>query len=72
MGLPKLHEFHFVIGQSMRMRLEELDVWGNLQNNISGIVARILLLLVPVIKREHDWGEQRDSRYEYVSPDPNE
>ncbi|MBN2533157.1 MAG: hypothetical protein JXB88_09710, partial [Spirochaetales bacterium] len=71
MGLPKLHEFHFVIGQSMKMRLEELDVWGNLQN-ISGIIVRILMLLVPVIKREHDWGEQRDSRYEYVSPDPNE
>ncbi|MBN2536072.1 MAG: hypothetical protein JXB88_24540, partial [Spirochaetales bacterium] len=71
MGLPKLHEFHFVIGQSMRMRLEELDVWGNLYN-ISGIVVRILSLLVPVIKREHDWGKQRDSRYEYVSPDREE
>ncbi|MBN2533280.1 MAG: hypothetical protein JXB88_10330, partial [Spirochaetales bacterium] len=72
MGLPELHEFHFVIGHNMRMRLEELDVFGELYNNISGIVARILLLLVPVIKREHDWGEQRDSRYEYVSPDRRE
>ncbi|MBN2531393.1 MAG: hypothetical protein JXB88_00805 [Spirochaetales bacterium] len=71
MGLPRLHEFHFVIGQSMKTRLEELDVWGRL-DNISGIIVRILLLLVPVIKREHDWGEQRESRYEYVSPDPNE
>ncbi|MBN2535912.1 MAG: hypothetical protein JXB88_23740 [Spirochaetales bacterium] len=71
MGLPKLHEFHFVIGHRMRIRLEELDVFGEL-DNISGIVVKILSLLVPVIKREHDWGEQRDSRYEYVSPDLEE
>ncbi|MBN2533950.1 MAG: hypothetical protein JXB88_13755 [Spirochaetales bacterium] len=71
MDLPKLHEFHFIIGQSMKIRLEELDVFKKL-HNISGIVVRILLLLVSVIKREHDWGEQRDSRYEYVSPDRGE
>ncbi|MBN2532389.1 MAG: hypothetical protein JXB88_05830 [Spirochaetales bacterium] len=71
MGLPELHEFHFVIGHSMRIRMEKLDVWGNV-HNISGIIVKILLLLVPVIKREHDWGKQRKSRYEYVSPDPNE
>ncbi|MBN2535942.1 MAG: hypothetical protein JXB88_23890, partial [Spirochaetales bacterium] len=71
MGLPELHEFHFVIGHRMRMRLEELDVFGKL-HNISGIIVRILLLLVPVIKREHDRGKQRESRYEYVSPDRKE
>ncbi|MBN2535436.1 MAG: hypothetical protein JXB88_21335, partial [Spirochaetales bacterium] len=62
------HEFHFVIAQSMRIRLEELDVFKGL-HEISGIVVRILLLLVPVIKREHDWGKQRNSRYKYVSTD---
>ncbi|MBN2531420.1 MAG: hypothetical protein JXB88_00940 [Spirochaetales bacterium] len=41
-------------------------------NNISGIIVRILLLLVPFIKREHDRGKQRDSRYEYVSLDLGE
>ncbi|MBN2534531.1 MAG: hypothetical protein JXB88_16730, partial [Spirochaetales bacterium] len=71
MGPPKLHEFHFVIGNRMRIRLEELDVFGK-SGNISGIIVRILLLLVPVIKREHDRGKQRESRYEYVSPDRKE
>ncbi|MBN2536102.1 MAG: hypothetical protein JXB88_24690 [Spirochaetales bacterium] len=71
MDLPELHEFHFVIAQSMRIRLEELDVFKGL-HKISRSVVRILLLLVPVIKREHDWGKQRDSCYKYVSPDPNE
>ncbi|MBN2532825.1 MAG: hypothetical protein JXB88_08040 [Spirochaetales bacterium] len=71
MKSTKLHEFHFVITQSMRIYLEELDVFKGL-HSISHIVVRILLLLLPVIKREHDWGKQHYSRYRYVSPDPKE
>ncbi|MBN2533654.1 MAG: hypothetical protein JXB88_12215 [Spirochaetales bacterium] len=71
MGLSELHEFHFVIAQSLRTSLEELRVFKGL-HSVSSIVARILSLLVPVIKREHDWGKQRYSRYKYVSPDPKE
>ncbi|MBN2535372.1 MAG: hypothetical protein JXB88_21015 [Spirochaetales bacterium] len=32
MSLPELHEFHFVIGHRMKIRLEELDVFGKLHN----------------------------------------
>ncbi|MBN2532513.1 MAG: hypothetical protein JXB88_06450 [Spirochaetales bacterium] len=71
MESPKLHEFHFVLTQRMKVRIEGLHVFKGL-HSISGIIARILLLLVPVIKREHDWGKQRYSRYMYVSPDRRE
>ncbi|MBN2532394.1 MAG: hypothetical protein JXB88_05855 [Spirochaetales bacterium] len=71
MVLPELHEFHFVITQRMKVRLEGLHVFKGL-HSLSGIIARILLLLVPVIKHEHDHGKQRYSRYRYVSPDRRE
>ena len=40
--------------------------------NLSGVIAKILLLIGPMIKREHKWGEQRESRYLPVCDDPDE
>ncbi|MBN2532689.1 MAG: hypothetical protein JXB88_07360 [Spirochaetales bacterium] len=67
----QLHEFHFVISGNMKNRLKNLDFfkgfWG-----LSGIIVKILSLLVPVIKREHKHGKQRKNKYLYISPDRNE
>ncbi|MBN2533614.1 MAG: hypothetical protein JXB88_12015 [Spirochaetales bacterium] len=71
MVLSKLHEFHFVIAKSMRNSLKEQYIFKGLVT-ISDIIVKILTILAPVIKREHNWGEQRMSRYMYVSPDPKE
>jgi hypothetical protein len=65
------HEFHFVIARSMREKLKELNVFKN-PMSFSGIVAKIPSVLQPVVKVEHKWGEQRMSKYLYVSNNPDE
>jgi hypothetical protein len=67
----EVHEFHFVIGKSMKKRLENLDIFKEIMS-LSESIVKILSLLAPVIKQEHKWGKQRMSRYMYVSPDPAE
>jgi hypothetical protein len=65
------HEFHFVIPRSMKKKLRELTVFEK-PIGFSKTVVEILSALRPVIKVEHKWGEQRMSRYRYVSTDPDE
>ena len=71
MATSYLHEYHFVMGRSMKESLQGLDMFEK-TGSLSGIIVRILLLFYPVIKREHKWGEQRMSRYMPVSDDPDE
>jgi hypothetical protein len=71
MNLSEVHEYHLVIARNMKKSLENLDIFKGIMS-LSEIIVKILLLLAPVIKREHRWGEQRMSRYMYVSPDPGE
>jgi hypothetical protein len=67
----KKHEFHFVIPRGMRKKLKELTVFKK-PLGLSGIIVEILKKLRPVVKVEHKWGEQRMSRYRYVSENKNE
>jgi hypothetical protein len=67
----KKHKFHFVIPESMGEKIKNLDVFEE-PMGFSETVAEILSELAPVIKVEHDWGEQRMSKYGYVSDDPDE
>ena len=66
-----LYEFHFVMGRSMKKNLMSLVMYGKM-GSLSRVIMKILCLLMPVIEREHKWGEQRMSRYMYVSGNPNE
>jgi hypothetical protein len=67
----KKHKFHFVIPESMREKIKNLDVFQK-SMGFSKTVGEILSELAPVIRVEHDWGEQRMSKYTYVSEDPDE
>jgi hypothetical protein len=67
----KKHEFHFVIARTIREHLKNLTVFKK-PMSFSGIIAEILKILRPVIKGEHKWGEQRMSKYRYVSEDKDE
>ena len=69
--MAELHEFHFVMAGGMKKSLEGLDIFNRCMS-LSGVVVKVLSLLAPVVKREHRWGEQRLSRYRYVSCDPDE
>ena len=60
-----LHEFHFVIDKNMKNKLMETKLFKSM-NSFSGVVHKILILLAPVIRREHYWGKSRNNRYEYV------
>ena len=71
MVLSHLHEFHFVLDKGMKSDLMDLELYKT-TGNLSGVIAKILSLIGPVIKREHKWGEQRDSRYLPVCDDPDE
>ena len=71
MTLSQLHEFHFVIARSMKKSLKKLDIFKGFRS-FSGIIVKILSLLAPIVKREHNWGKQRMSRYMYVSFNPDE
>jgi hypothetical protein len=67
----KKHEFHFVIPRSMKEKLKKLTVFQK-PLSFSRTVVKIFNELRPVMKVEHKWGEQRMSKYRYVSPDPDE
>jgi hypothetical protein len=69
--VQKKHEFHFVVPRSMRENLKKLTVFEK-PTCFSKTVVKILEALRPVIKVEHKWGEQRMSKYRYVSDDPDE
>lgn len=60
------HEFHFVVNKVMKERLKELGLYVK-SGSLSGVIKEVLKYLAPVIKREHDWGSQRISRYMLVS-----
>jgi len=66
-----LHEFHMVMGSGMKNELSGLDLFQK-KGNLSHVVTDILNYLVPVIKKEHKWGKQRESRYLSVSENPDE
>ncbi|MBN1699328.1 MAG: hypothetical protein JW881_17545 [Spirochaetales bacterium] len=66
-----LHEFHFVLSDSMRNKLNSLKLFGP-KRSLSGVIIGIMSLVDPLIVREHQWGRQRMSRYQSVSDNPDE
>lgn len=66
-----LHEYHFVIGRNMKQSLKSLDLYSKAEG-VSGVIVKILKLLNPMIKKEHELGRQRNSRYMLVSDNPAE
>ena len=65
-----LHDFHCVLDRNMKEKLADLDIFMAVRG-VSGIVVRILQVLIPVIRRELKWGEQRMSKYMNVCDNPN-
>ncbi|MBN1700103.1 MAG: hypothetical protein JW881_21510 [Spirochaetales bacterium] len=65
------HEFHFIIPVSMKNNLKNLSFYGS-TGSMSGVVARIVSFIDPLITKEHQWGRQRMSRYKPVSSLPDE
>ena len=65
-----LHEFHFIMDMDMKKNIMDLEMYQK-EESLSGVIVKILSLMVPVIKKEHKWGEQRFSRYLPVCDDPD-
>jgi hypothetical protein len=65
-----LHDFHCVLDRNMKERLRDFDIFKTVRG-VSGKVVKILQVLIPVIRRELKWGEQRKSRYMNVCDDPD-
>ena len=65
-----LHDFHCVIDRNMKEKLRDLNIFKAVRG-VSGIVVRIIQVLIPVIRRELKWGEQRMSKYMNVCDDPD-
>ena len=66
-----LLEFHFVMDRGMKSELMDLELYKK-TGSLSGVIAKILILIGPVVKREQKWGDQRESRYLPVCDDPDE
>ncbi|MBN2440704.1 MAG: hypothetical protein JXJ04_05145 [Spirochaetales bacterium] len=66
-----VHDFHFVLNRGMKENLLGLHVFKGYKS-FSGIMVAILEKLVPVMVKEHKWGEQRLSRYRSVCTDSEE
>jgi hypothetical protein len=56
--------------EMMKKKLIDLAIFKEI-GSLSGVIAKILLLLIPVLEQEHKWGEQRMSRYMLVNKDPS-
>jgi hypothetical protein len=65
-----LHEFHCILDRNMKEKLRDLDIFKAVRG-VSGTIVRILQVLIPVIRKELKWGEQRMSRYMNVCDDPD-
>ncbi|MBN2441606.1 MAG: hypothetical protein JXJ04_09665, partial [Spirochaetales bacterium] len=55
----------------MKESLESLNSVFN-GKGLSGVIVKILKKLIPVIRKEHKWGEQRLSKYKAVCNDSEE
>jgi hypothetical protein len=67
----KKHEYHFVIAESMLVELKDLDMYKETKN-LSTVIEDILSLLTPAVEEEQEWGHQRNSKYRYISTNPDE
>ncbi|MBN1699102.1 MAG: hypothetical protein JW881_16400 [Spirochaetales bacterium] len=65
------HEFHFIITDIMKEKLQALKLFGS-RRSLSGVIVWILSCIDPLMIKEHKWGKQRMSRYQAVSNDPDE
>jgi hypothetical protein len=64
----KVHDFHFIMDREMKEELVNLDMFYH-SKNFSGLVVKILELLLPRIEGEHFFGKERGSRYRLVNED---
>ena len=71
MTVSKLHDFHLVMDVGMKGELMDLDIYKE-AGSLSGVIVKILRLIGPVIRREHKWGKQRESKYLPVCENPDE
>ncbi|MBN2439988.1 MAG: hypothetical protein JXJ04_01540 [Spirochaetales bacterium] len=71
MSITNVHDFHFVMDRGMKDKLRNLGCVIK-STSLSGIIVTILKTLIPVIRKEHKWGEQRMSRYKAVCSDAEE
>ncbi|MBN2443984.1 MAG: hypothetical protein JXJ04_21660 [Spirochaetales bacterium] len=71
MSIECIHDFHFLVDRLMKKRLVNLDIFKKTRS-FSGIIVKILTIIIPFIRKEHKWGEQRLSKYAAVCDDPEE
>jgi hypothetical protein len=67
----KKHEYHFVMAKSMINDLIRLGVYRG-AGSFSKVIEKILLILIPAVTVEQEWGKQRENRYRLISEDPSD
>ena len=61
-------DFHFIMDTEMKDDLMELDMFAK-GGSFSRLIVDILALLSPVVEKEHFFGKERASCYEFVNDD---
>ena len=66
-----MHDFHFRMNKTIKEQLLRIGPCRK-DGNLSGSITSILKLLSPVMRREHQLGEQRESSYHLVKGEGEE
>jgi hypothetical protein len=67
----KKHEYHFIMAKSMLDKFTKLGVCKG-GGNFSKLIENIILILIPAVRVEQEWGKQRESKYRRISENPLE
>lgn len=66
-----IHDFHFLMDKRTKDKLKILN-FSIKSSSLSGKIVKILEVLAPAIRKEHKWGEQRQSKYSAVCNNPED
>jgi hypothetical protein len=66
------HDFHFMLDQRTKEQLFSNVIMRNTKISLSNLIKRIIRDMIPIIRAEHRYGNQRVSEYKIVAENSDE
>jgi hypothetical protein len=66
-----VHDFHFILDHRTKEQLFSNVIIRNTKISLSNLIKRIIRDLIPIIRAEHQYGNQRVSKYKNVAEYPD-
>jgi hypothetical protein len=67
-----VHDFHFILDHRTKEQLFSNVIIRNTKISLSNLIKRIIRDLIPIIRAEHQYGNQRVSKYKNVAENSDE